>query len=302
MPVDPERLREELRRMRVLIEKDPATRNRFDADGNGAIDGDEWEQVRQLVIQRLEREEAEAAMAERLAARAGERIAAAPTLPGAVAQAIHEGDLPASRGSSATPESIGDADEMVLERQGALGALLGRMVRRRYAVFAADGSPLATIEQVENQMIQELTNQSILEFPDLHFRVVEAGNGNTTLFSRSRGLARDCIDVMDPAGRFRAAVEWKFSLLGGKLVVQPAGEGGPVTVKGSIFRPFTLEILDLVDDPIGRIEHGWSGLGAFLTGAHRTRIRVNPGEVSSDQRWGLLAAALLADVEADSHR
>jgi len=50
MPVDPERLREELRRMRVLIEKDPATRTRFDTDGNGVIDGDEWEQVWQLVI------------------------------------------------------------------------------------------------------------------------------------------------------------------------------------------------------------------------------------------------------------
>jgi hypothetical protein len=302
MPVDPERLREELRRMRVLIEKDPTTRDRFDADGNGAIDGDEWEQVRQLVIQRLEREEAEAALSERLAAKAGERIAATPTIPGAIAQAIHEGDLPASRGSSPTPESIGDADEMVLERQGVLGALFGRMVRRSYAVFAADSSPLATIEQVENELFQNLTNQSILELPDLHFRVVEAGNGNTTVFSRARGLARDRIDVIDSAGRFCAAVEWKFSLLGRKLVVQPAGEGGPVTVTGSIFHPFTLELQDLVDDPIGRIEHGWSGLGAFLTGAQRTRIWVKPGEVSPDQRWGLLAAALLADLEAGSHR
>ena len=302
MSVDPERLREELRRMRALIEKDPAIRGRFDADGNGVIDGDEWEQVRQLVIHRLEHEEAEAATAERLAAKAGTRVAAAPAIPGAIAQAIHEGDLPASRGSSPTPESIGDADEMVLERQGALGALLGKMVRRRYAVFAADGSPLATLEQVENQLIQELTNQSILEAPDLHFRVVEAGNGNTTVFSRARGLARDRIEVTDPASRFRAAVEWKFTLLGRKLVVEPAGEGGPVTVKGSIFHPFTLEILDLVDDPIGRIEHGWSGLGAFLAGAHRTRIWVKPGEVNPDQRWGLLAAALLADLESESHR
>jgi len=302
MPVDPERLREELRRMRVLIEKDPAIRGRFDADGNGVIDGDEWEQVRQLVIHRLEREEAEAAAAERLAAKAGTRVAATPSIPGAIAQAIHEGDLPASRGSSPTPENIDDADEMVLERQGALGALLGTMVRRRYAVFAADGSPLATIEQVENQLIQELTNQSILEVPDLHFRVVEAGSGNTTVLCRARGLARDCIDVNDHAGRFRAAVEWKFTLLGRKLVVQPAGEGGPVTVEGSIFRPFTLEILDLVDDPIGRIEHGWSGLGAFLAGVHRTRISVKPGEVNPDQRWGLLAASLLADLESESHR
>jgi hypothetical protein len=301
MAVDPERLREELRRMRVLIEKDPATRDRFDADRNGVIDGDEWEQVRQLVIQRLEREQSEAALAGRLASKAGERLAAAPTTPGAVAQAIYESDLPASRGSSATPGSIADADEMVLERQGVLRQLLGRMVRRRYAVFAADGSPLATVEQVENELVQDLTNQSILERPDLHFRVTEAGNGTTTAFRRAQGLAHDRIDVVDATGHFRAAVEWKFSLLGRKLVVEPAGEGGQVTVKSSIFHPFTLAILDLVDDPIGRIEHGWSGLGAFLTGAYRTRIQVNPGEVGPDQRWGLLAAALLADLEAQSH-
>jgi hypothetical protein len=99
----------------------------------------------------------------------------------------------------------------------------------------------------------------------------------------------------------RASVEWKFSLLGKKFAVQPAGEGGEVRVKGSILRPFTLEIRDCVDDPIGTIERGWSGLGAFLTGGNRMRIRVRPGEVTpeQEQRWGLLAAALLADLSAE---
>ena len=72
MAVDRERLREELGRMRKLIQKDPEVLARFDTDGNGVIDGHEWEQVRQLVIQRLEREEAETAEASRLAAEAGE--------------------------------------------------------------------------------------------------------------------------------------------------------------------------------------------------------------------------------------
>lgn len=299
MPVDQERLREELRRMRVLIEKDPATRARFDADGNGVIDGDEWEQVRQLVIRRLEREEAEQALASRLAAEAGERFAAPATTPGAVAQAIYEGDLPASRGGAAAPASIAEADEMVLEQQGGLGRLIEGMVRRRYAVFAADGSPLGTVEQVENELLQNLTNRSLFEVPDLHFRVVDAGTGTSMTFRRARGLALDRIDVVDAAGLFHAGVEWKFSLLGRKFVVR-AGAAGEVTVKSTLFRPFTLEILDLVGDPIGRIERGWSGLGAFLTGGNRMRIRVDPGELSPDQRWGLLAAALLADLSAES--
>lgn len=302
MPVDQERLREELRRMRVLIEKDPATLARFDTDGDGVIDGQEWEQVRQLVIHRLEREEAEQAHGKRLAAEAGEDFAgAAGAAPGAVAQAIYEGDIPATHGSGAGPASIGEADEMVLQQQGGVGRLLGDMVRRHFAVFAADGSPLGSIEQVENQMFQNLTKTSILKIPDLHFQVVDAGTGTCMTFRRTEGMAREGIDVIDATGRFCASVNWKFSLLGTKFIVQAAGQPGEITVKGSIFHPLTLEILNLVDRPIGRIERGWSGLGGFLTGGNRMRIRVNPGDVAPEERWGLLAAALLAELSAQEH-
>ena len=54
-----------------------------------------------------------------------------------------------------------------------------------------------------------------------------------------------------------------------------------------------------MDDVIGMVERGWSGLGAFLTGGNRMRIRVDPGEVTPEQRWGLLAAALLADLSSE---
>lgn len=286
--------------MRVLIEKDPETKARFDTDGNGVIDGYEWDQVRQLVIQRLEREAAEQAEGQRLAAQAGEKFVAAAAAPGSIAHAIHEGDLPATGAAAAAPVSIAEADEMVLEQQGGLGQIFEGMVRRRYAVLAADGSPLGAVEQVENEMLQNLSRRSIFEVPDLHFRVVDAGSGTITTFSRTRGLALDRIDVLDAAGHLQAYVEWKLSLIGKKFVVTPAGEGGDVTVKSTIFHPFTLEIRDLVDDPIGTIERGWSGLGAFLTGGNRMRIRVNPGEVTPDQRWGLLAAALLADLSDES--
>lgn len=295
MAVDRERLRDELRRMRVLIEKDPEVKARFDTDGNGVIDGFEWEQVRQLVIQRLEREDTEAREGERLAGQAGERIEARGAAPGAVAQVIYEGDL----ASRTLPHSIGEADVMVIEQQGGVGQLFEGMVRRRYAVLAEDGSTLGAVEQVENEMLQGMAQRSLFEVPDLHFRVSDAGSGTVTTLRRTQGLARDRIDVIDTAGLYRASVEWQLSLLGRKFVIEPAGEGGEITVKGSLLRPFTLDVLDCVDDSIGSIERGWSGLGAFLTGGNRMRIRVNPGEVTPEQRWGLLAAALLADLSAE---
>jgi hypothetical protein len=299
MAIDRDRLREELRSMRELIQKDPEVMARFDTDGNGVIDGHEWEQVRQLVIQRLEREQAEAGEARRLVSAAGEAISAPAAAPGAVAAAIYEADLSTRYGGGSVPGSIADADEMVLEQQGGLGQLLEGIVRRRYAVFAADGSPLGAVEQVENEVLQNMGRRSLFELPDLHFRVTDAGSGETTTFRRSQGLARDAIDVIDPVGMQRASVDWKLSLVGKKFVVKPTGGGGHVTVKSSIWRPFTLEVLDCVDDRIGSIERGWSGLGAFLTGGNRMRIRVRPGEVTPEQRWGLLAAALLADLSAE---
>jgi hypothetical protein len=296
MAVDRERLSEELRRMRQLIEKDPEVKARFDTDGNGVIDGHEWEQVRQLVIARLEREAAEDAEGRQNAEEAGEAFAVEGAAAGAVATTIFDADL---QTGTAVPHSIGEADCMVLEQQGGLSQVFEGAFRRRYAVLAEDGSTLGAVEQVESELVLGMTPRSIFEHPDLHFRVSDAGTGTVTTFRRTQGLARDRIDVIDTAGLYRASVEWKVSLLGRKFEVSPSGDGGIVIVKSNLLKPFSLEILDCVDDPIGSIERGWSGLGAFLTGGNRMRIRVNPGEVTPEQRWGLLAAALLADVSAE---
>ncbi len=62
--IDPQRLRDELKKMKQLIASDPRVLAHFDTDGNGVIDGEEWENVRQVVTRRLQREAAEAAAAQ----------------------------------------------------------------------------------------------------------------------------------------------------------------------------------------------------------------------------------------------
>ena len=100
--VDATRLREELRRMRALIQEDPTVKAQFDKDGNGVIDGEEWEEVRQLVTKRLEREQEETEERTRLEEEmreAGESTGtdtpADLAAAGAVAQGIIDEDLQA---------------------------------------------------------------------------------------------------------------------------------------------------------------------------------------------------------------
>ena len=71
------------------------------------------------------------------------------------------------------------------------------------------------------------------------------------------------------------------------------------SVKWRVLRPFTLTILDFMDDPCGEIQRGWSGLGAFLGGANRMRIRTTAGALDGSFRFGLIAAAVLADMSEE---
>ena len=40
-------------------------------------------------------------------------------------------------------------------------------------------------------------------------------------------------------------------------------------------------------------------LSLFLTGGNRMRVRLQRGKVTAGQRWAILAAALLADLDAE---
>jgi hypothetical protein len=296
--VDRNRLLEELRRMKELIRTDPQVLAQFDRDGNGVIDGEEWEEVRQLVTRRLEREEAEAEEAQSLAAAAGQEQPgqAQAMAAGVVAQDILEGDLADRSGQGG---SLTDARVLVLEQQGGLGQLVEGMSRREYTICSGDGTHLGVIQQQQNEMLQNLGSRSIFDVPDLDFRVVDNA-GNTIIFRRSQGMASEQIDVLDGGGGQLGYVKWKLSLLGRKFHVVSTLDRGALTVKTNLLKPFTLQVLDHDDNEVGRIERGWSGLGGFLTGGNRMRIQLKKSaRLSAGQRWGLLAAALLADLGAE---
>ena len=223
--VDAARLREELRRMRALIQEDPAVKAQFDKDGNGVIDGDEWEEVRQLVIQRLEREQEEADERSRLEAEmrdAGEATGLDTPVDlaasGAVAQGIYEEDLRAPQ-TTGSASSIADLDEVSLQQQGGMGQLLEGAFRREYTILAPDGSTIGSVHQRENELLQDAMNRSLFEVPDLHFDVVDARTGERLVFKRSEGLARQRMGVFDERGMIIATTDWKFHLIWKKYEV-----------------------------------------------------------------------------------
>jgi len=289
--------------MRKLIEKDAEVKSRFDTDGNGHIDGDEWEQVRQLVIRRLEGEATEQAEAQRLAAEADEAVSIAAVAGGAIAQQIYDGDLSVGGPGAVLGNGISDSDDLILEQQGGLSQAFEGLMRRSYAILGADGRTLGTVEQVENELLQDLGRRSLFDPKELSFRLCDAATTETFTLQRSESLGSDQLFIYDSAGAQAGMVRRKPGLLSSEYRITSSLDAGTLSVKSSLFKPFSLEILGIVGSTIGTVQRGWSGLGAFVTGANRMRIHLDePAQASPMHRIGLVAAALVADLEAEDRK
>lgn len=387
MNVDPDRLREELTRMKELIATDPKVLAHFDADGNGVIDGDEWEAVRELVVKRLEREAAEAELARQLQDQLDPEQAAelARMEADIAAEEVHEPgvgpsrnpDLPpvsevdeievdfdalsaeqatiehgtptqkpgqrpesrdfeglelafdpredravkdqsladelytrelASRYSAGSRDSrsvrlseagtLADCNELVLEQSGGAKQFFGNMFRREYVVRDADGDEVGRIGQRENEMLQNFTDYSILEDPDINFAVYDGITGEQFNFRRTSGFSDNTIAVFNPQNRVIARTSWTLSFLRRKYEVRVVKEGMSYYVRRRLLKPWTFDVLDPFEEPIGTMQRGWSGLG-FLTGGNLFHIEVE-ADISADAMWGFLATALLADLDSEA--
>ncbi|MCC7386707.1 MAG: hypothetical protein IT384_33030 [Deltaproteobacteria bacterium] len=288
--VDPQQLRDELKRIRALINERPDVRARFDKDGNGVIDGEEWEEVRQLVIKRLERKAAEAA--------AAGPAAGAPE-PEPLAEEV-VGEIATRAARAAVSGAVGDLDELVVRREGSLVAQMAEsLVRRSYAVLAPSGRVAATIQQRENEAIQALGNRALLEIPELNFSVHDVINGEQlTLTRRTSGL-NFRIDASDARGLLIGYAQGKTALLRSEYQVGATLLAHPFRLLQPILRPFTLELTDAFDEPKGEIQRQWSGFGSFLTGSNQMHLTLRPGAATRELRWALVAAMVLIDLAAE---
>jgi hypothetical protein len=336
MAIDPDRLRSELKRVRELIATDERVLARFDTDGNGVIDGQEWEAVRQLVIDRLERDARETAEAERIrerlqaeaaAQRASEKQAPSTT-PGddrdwsnlelafdpredrrvqdrAIAEEVYEREVASRHSHARTASSVrtsehgtlADCHELVLEQVGGVKQFFGNMFRREYIIRGADGEEVGRIGQHENEMLQDLTNYRIFEDPDLNFVVHDHTSDEHFNLQRTSGFSDNSIAVQNPKGMTVARTSWTLSFLRRKYEIRVMREKLSYYVQRRMLRPWTYDILDPFERPIGAMHRGWSGLG-FVTGGNLFHIELET-DISPDAMWGFLGAAMLADLDSE---
>lgn len=317
--IDPDRLRQELARMKELIASDPEVLAQFDKDGNGVIDGAEWEEVRRLVIRRLEKEDFERQLAEKLLEEADEQepeiqgrdfsnleLAFDPRRSNAgQADEIFEREV-ARRRHAQTPQhvrvsehgTLADCRELVLEQTGGIKQVFGGMFRREYSIRRRDGEVVGRIHQKQNEMLQDMTNLSLFRHKNVTFFIDDEVTNERFEMSRSASIGDNSIAVMNPNKRMIADTSWTLSFLRRKYEVRAVREGVSYYVRRLLLRPFTFEILDPFEEPIGTMSRGWSGIG-FLTGGNLFHIDIQE-DVSPDVMWGLLAAALLADLDSEN--
>ena len=258
--IDRQRLDEELRKMRELIRDDHATWARFDVNGNSEIDGDEWEQVRQLVVRRLEREVVEV---------------------GRVACQIYERDLPTLMGPMARARSLAATNDVILEQRCDAGRGVEDEAIRQYSIFSPDGGNLGTVKQ-----------GSDLEF------AVATEDGQQLILRASNGPGAHRVEILDAAGGPLGYVQRYPGVSRRNYHVVSTMDRGTLTVESQPSSRLSLIVRGPNGTHVGTIERRWSGLGGFLGGGNRTCIQVQAGKVTTGQRWGLVATALLEDLTA----
>lgn len=274
---DPENLQEALARLGELIETDPAQRAR-------PLDAAD---VRVLLAGRLARATAEAAEVARGSDDPGRRADWR-----AVVREVFEQDLIGGSGATPGGRMISECDEIVLARTEVPALLLANYVRRRYAILDAAGRELGEVQQLSNPSHPGLSPHPILDVPDLHFNVLDRTIGRTFTFRR----AGDQLYILDEVDTQLGFVAFKPGEYPADYKIVSCLDRGMMQVKTDPDRPYSLRVFGSIGDEIGSIERRFLAAGPFLDDENRMRIRVEAGRVSPGQRWGLVAAALLAGV------
>lgn len=285
--VDRDKLNEQLRKLKKMIQEDPEVMKIYDLDGDGQISGEEWEKARQGVIAFME------------STGAGQDSASDTTEKTAGAADAVFSDIKTGHSGFETqePPTLFTAP-MVVVRQIVEGVELVSDFegRNKYKFSTPKGMPLAHAEE-ENTGFAGAVFRNLLKMGRPFNMGISVLNTPEIIWLKRRFefiLSR--IEVSDedkPIG----TVEQRFSILKRKYDLNSHLTPRKLKITGSLFKPWTFDIT-ADGRPVASIKKKWSGLlKEAFTRADTFEISFDDSRLTNVERKLIFAAAIAIDID-----
>jgi hypothetical protein len=280
--VNPDSLRDEIRKLKKAIRDDPTVRARYDTNRDGEIDAEEWAAAVQAIERELETRESTA------------------------------GDTGIARRES---ESLVDRPAILVKQEVELTELaLDVETRNRYTVLdTTTQAPVGSAEEVGSGLSVYMLRQlpgllrpvELSIWDDLTGVRLTGARGGSLVPHFVRFVAPPALDVALQAqalGQVQLLPPpwwsvWRWWWSPRAYTATLGGANRPLRIQGSYWHPWTFPVFQ-GERQVASILKRWSGLFRELaTDADSFVLRFEDARLSRAERYLLLAAALLIDYD-----
>lgn len=297
--IDPAKLEKELAVMREMIQTDQEVLNHFDTNGDGEIDGDEWDAVQDLVVKRLNREARELEAAK--AAMAGvprksirpdsdPEAPPIPLEPGETAQYVFREDLvpmvqtPRGSGTTVDLQEALLLDILVLKRGGEFRGVSTKC-DVEYALFNKGQKQLCRLNLTRDRGRSSRKHRGV--------RVDIIGpDGAVTHTIRHGDMGDEFMVIEDAEKRELGRLSRRSTWL--RRVFDMTWPLGQAIVRRSLWDETAHVVVDAYGTDLARVEQDWSGLGGLFNN-DLMHMAFEPA-AELEARWAILGTAVLLDV------
>ena len=290
--VDKQRLIEELRELKRQIRNDPEVRAHYDLNGDGEIDGQEWDLTRKAVISYLESEEArnKEESVPKSAAVAGATAAVADQVFNRIKKSATHTDYAPAGTLLAEPAII------VSQKVEDLEVITDFEGRNKYRFLTEDGRELAKAQEGDTGTLGMFSRSFLGNRRPFTMWITDHKTNETVILKRHFDLIFSKIDVSDedePIG----TVQQRFGFFNKKYDLLTFFGDRNLSVVGPLFKPWTFDIFS-GDEQVGSIKKKWSGfLKEAFTKADNFLVSFDDPQLTAGERKLILAAAIAIDMD-----
>jgi uncharacterized protein YxjI len=294
--VDQNRLLEELRNLKKQIKSDPRVLAKYDLDGNGEIDGQEWELARKAVIASLEAEDSTPRDAGTSKAAMGASMTG--TALGGAASQIFNRMQGTAAGEGAAPAGtlLAAAQVLVKQEVESLELVTSFEGRNRYGFYTPAGQKLAHAEEEATGIGGAILRNVFSNARAFSMGISVMGTAEVIGIKRHFEFIFSKMKVSDSQGPV-GEVNQRFSLLNRKYELVPYFASQKLTVSGPLFRPWTFNIM-AGGRQVGSIKKKWSGImKEAFTKSDNFEVSIDDPALGAAERKLIFAAAIAIDID-----